>query len=83
MIYGVCELVLMYRQTDAVFVFIEYRKPVVHVGAFLIRYPLDTLVMYRAVIISCHLYRIARYFKQVTQSQQYAQIYTLFRYSVR
>lgn len=58
-VYGVCELILMYRDAQRIVVFIEQRQSIIHVGAFLIGKSLDSAVMDRNVGISRYFNLVA------------------------
>ena len=68
---------------DSIFLAVEYLKSVVHVGAFLRRNALDALVMDGNVTVSCDLYIETADGKNITQFQQYTEVYALFGNSLR
>ena len=63
---------------DSIFLAVEYLKSVVHVGAFLRRNALDAFVMDGNVTVSCDLYIETADGKNITQFQQYTEVYALF-----
>ena len=73
----------MDRNTDRVCVFVEKCEPVVHVGTFLRRYAFNSLVVYRLVAVARYLHVKSADFEQVAETEQYVQIYSLFRNTVR
>ena len=73
------KLILVDRHADCVFRRIQNRKPIVHVGAFLVCNALDALVVDRAVAVARDLHLVAGCRQQRAQIQQDVQVDALLR----
>ena len=62
---------------------VEKCKAIVHVRAFLAGEPLNALIVDRFIAVTGDFHPVAGYFQQVTQPQEYTQVYALFRHSLR